>query len=168
MRHLFILILMTSITIKMHGQIMLDSTDLKIIKKEKVADNDYLLDSIKIDINKLWLDPDNIKDIYIIKNGDSSKFGETKGTICIISKNKNRKWISLSDIKSQTIDSLNLKKKTAIDYVIDEKYIHDTTGIRIENTNMTKIEILKVDKNSVMHDPPKEVFLITTKLSKKK
>jgi hypothetical protein len=166
MRHIYILILMTSFTIQIHGQRILDSIDLKLIKKEKVTENDYLLDSIKIDINKLWLDPDNIKEIYFIKNGDSSIFGETSGTICIISKNKNRKWISLSDIKSETLVSANSKDQTRIDYVIDEKFIQDTSRVMIENSNITKIVILKDDKNGVNRDPPKVTYLITTKLSK--
>ena len=157
---------MTSFTIQIHGQRMLDSIDFKLIKKEKVTENDYLLDSIKIDINKLWLDPDNIKEIYFIKNGDSSIFGETSGTICIISKNKNRKWISLSDIKSETLVPANSKEQTRIDYVIDEKFIQDTSRVMIENSNITKIVILKDDKDGVYRDPPKVTYLITTKLSK--
>jgi hypothetical protein len=158
---------MTSFSIQLFGQIHHDSLDLKNIKTEKVTENEYLLDSIKIDLKKVWLDPDNIKEIYVIKNRDSSIFGETVGTICINSKKRNRKWICLSDIKSNTIDSINLKNRIQIVYLIDDKFIQDTSNVRIENTCITNIEILKEDKVGVIRDPAKVTYLITTKLSKK-
>ena len=167
MRQIIFTFLILLVVILTQGQTKIDLDKFYKIDSDRYK-NEYFLDSIRIDINKIWLDPDNIKEIYVVKKGDSNIYGQNSGLIYIISKDKKRIWTSLSEIDRQFTDTLKFKTKPSKLFLIDNKVIEDTSNVRLEITNITKIDILKDSETGVLHDPPQIEFLITTKLIKEK
>jgi len=148
------------------GQKKLDTAKIKVRHNFKTQPA-YFLDSLYIDIDKTYIDIENIESIIVRRdtffNTGNLKFGK----VFITSKNKNHNWATLADFKVQkSIKDANQPKV----YIIDGNLITDTTNVRIEVSFIKSIDILNMaDAKGIYHEgPPKTVFVITTKQPLKK
>jgi len=100
----------------------------------------YYVDSQRVtDFSKVYLDIQNIANISVVNGLDSATM--TNGKIYITLKMPFITFLRLSDLnRSQQ----GLKKKKVL-YIIDNKVITDTTGIRIDPSNIVKTQIISAD-----------------------
>src|SRR4051812_25693551 len=71
------------------------------------------LDSVEVDLNKTYINPKNIKEIKTIV-GDRGFVSRLNDTLVITSKNKNHRWVTLSEITNKVI-----KDKLPVNFIID-------------------------------------------------
>ena len=144
------------------GQTTLSDTMAKI----KVSANFWVtpgktyVDSIEMDMSKTYLDPDNVMETKNYKEENAIIFSEVRGAT-LITRKKRQSFVSLFDISNEKTKKDSL---LPITFVIDKKLITDTSNVRLEVSVIKSIEILKHSKEGFKHDPPKEVYLILTKL----
>ncbi len=141
-----------------------DTNKIKISGTFWATPGSYYLDSIEIETDKVYLDPENIKEIKMFKGADSYIWSGSKGAVLITRKRK-QPLCPLADIKIQSSNKVPLVYK----YIINKKLIEDTLGVRIEPTAIKKIEILRNSSNKVDHGFDNSTYiLLTTKDSYKK
>jgi hypothetical protein len=159
-----LLIIMLPFVSKGQTRTLPDTNKIKISSTFWATPGSYYLDSIEIKTDKVYLDPNNIKEIKMFKGADSYIWSGSKGAVLITRKRK-QPLCPLADIKIQ----LSSKVSSVYKYIINKKLIEDTLGVRIESTAIKKIEILRNSSNSVDHGFDNSTYiLLTTKDSYKK
>jgi len=123
------------------------------------------VDSIEMDMSKTYIDPDNIKEMKSFKGEDAKIFSGAKGAI-LITRKKQNSFVSLTDIRLDSKTSVDTTLPTV--YVIDGILV-DTASVKLEVAVIKSIDILKSPANpELFHDTKKNVFILTTKMKKRK
>jgi len=160
-----ILIVISTLPFISKGQIRIlpDTSRIAISHNFLAKPGTYYLDSVEIDPTKVYLDPENIKDIKVLKGEDSKLFSGSQGVI-VITRKTNRKLSTLGDIARKfPADSLKQFK-----FIIDDKIVTDTSKVRLEATVIKQIKVLRNTDGKVDHGFSQSVdILLTTSLKKK-
>jgi hypothetical protein len=100
----------------------------------------YYIDSQRVtDLNKVYVDVQDIANISVVNGADPATM--TNGKVYITLKTPFNSFLRLSDInRSQQ----RLKKKKVL-YIIDNKVITDTTGIRIDPSYIVRTQTIRAD-----------------------
>lgn len=115
------------------------------------------LDSMVIENDKLYINPKNIKEVYVLKDPDSLTKKQFKNAAGIVVFNKLPQLVPLNSLK---LDKFNKSPLPPI-YYIDGVLMTDTTGVKIDKLNIKKLEAINSDKNT-MFNKWSIVYIITT------
>lgn len=143
--------------------------DSIVIKNRIYYAGETYLDSIKIDMDKTYLNPKNIKLVHLERGKEAEIHATRKGGIIFITRKKDYKLLPLDGITLAVRKSHNIPENEKINPVIDGTLIKNPKGYFIEENYIKKIEILTSSpeiRNSHMGHPP--TIIITTKSGKKK
>jgi len=105
------------------------------------------LDSMVININQLYVNPENIKDMSVWKDPDSLTKNKFKGTIGTITFKKLPQLKPVNHLKLEKFSSSAL----APIYFIDGVMLTDTTGVKIDMLNVKKLEAINSEKNTTFN-----------------
>ena len=119
------------------------------------------LDSIKIDIAKTFLDPDNFKDVRSYKGDQAQIHSGTTGVI-LITRKKNTKLKSLKDFIAKA-RSGTIKDVPKVNVVVNGSLIENFEGYFIENSAIKEISVLNNAKKNTDHLHRTPTIVITTK-----
>jgi|GEM_PF-3800397 len=136
MKQLIILLLLV-FPIALFGQVKLDTSKIKKRYGFKTSPT-YFIDSVKMDMSKTYLDPDNIESIKVIKE-DREVF--------ITSKNQTHNWVVLSELK---VNNPNYDSALPRLFVIDG-HIIDTLTVRLELSSIRALDFLNSATNYGNH-----------------
>jgi predicted transcriptional regulator len=123
------------------------------------------VDSVEMNMSKTYLDPDNIKEVKSFKGDDAKIFSGAKRAI-LITRKKQDPFVSLSDIR--------LNSKTSVDTSLPTVYVIngipvDTASVKIEVAAIKSLYIIKLSSYpELFHDIKKNIFILTTKMKKRK
>jgi hypothetical protein len=160
---LLIVSLITSFICKGQVRAFPDTSKIQIAKNLWAKPGAYYVDLAEVDIKKVYLDPENIEDIQVIKGEDAKFYSGDKGVTVLTRKTKT-KLLTLGDIATQVSnDSLKSFK-----FIIDDMLIGDTTNVRLESTVIQNIEILRNTTNKVDHGFSRSVYILLTTTLKRK
>jgi hypothetical protein len=118
------------------------------------------LDSMVIDLNKLYLNPHSIKEIYVLKDADVATKERYKGALSGVFFKKLPKLVLLTSL-APSKDSTKRKM-----YVIDGAVIFDVAGVKIDSLNVKTLTVIDTEKLSTFNTfcaPPSFIYIITTK-----
>lgn len=133
-----------------------DSTKIKVSETFWAKPDKVYIDSIEMDLNKTFLDPNNVEKAFtFIQNAQSLHYSKS---VALITRKKKVGFVSLADL----LTNLSIKKSTNIRFVIDGKPIIDTTDIRFEPSVIKKINVFKNSSNRVDHGYSRDVEIVVT------
>jgi len=122
-------------------------------------------DSMVVEMNKLFINPKNIKQIYVLKDISPEMLKNNRGAAFTIYLKKASRLVALNSIR---IDSLT-KKSPRVMYVVDGEHVADTVGVKIDILNIKKIDgFFTGDYPNLYVNQTGIVYLITTKSKGKK
>jgi len=126
------------------------------------------LDSVKIDLPKIYLDPENILETKVYEGESSKTHSGTEGAT-LITRKVQGDIIPLKDfIESLKAGSSKIKRATVIKLMVNDKYVTDPENYRIELSSVRKVSIFNFrDKDSTNPEATASV-LLTIKGFKKK
>ena len=135
-----------------------------ISKKLTAYPGELYVDSVKVNMDKTFLDPTNIKEYKVFKPEGSKDKKDAKGATLITRRSK-IKLMSLAEyVKSLQTTATELKDAKRILVQIDNKLITDFSGYKIEKSTVTDV-YYKTDGTK----KDKEVtIVVSTKAAKKK
>ncbi|SIR50519.1 hypothetical protein SAMN05421545_3961 [Pontibacter lucknowensis] len=157
-------LLLLSCTSIAQTRVLPDTSKIKVSNTFWVKPGSYYLDSVEIDLKKVYLDPENILEVKSVKGTDSYLFSGSRSATLYTRKVKDP-LISLADIKIENYPADSKR----IRFLIDGKLIEDTTGIKLETTTIKRIEVLRHSKSKAAHGYENLTqILISTKIEDKK
>jgi len=134
-----------------------------ISKTLTVYPGEVYLDSVKINLQKTFIDPKNIRETKVFKGQSAKNISGAIGAT-LITRKKKGEIVSLKVFAATT--RANSKNDT-ITIVVNEQLITEPDNYFIELSSIKKISILNYEKNEIVPDRP-TTMLITTKSYKKK
>lgn len=90
---------------------------------------EFLIDSTKVDMDKIYLSNWNIKNVNVVKEGNGKVFIELKENVTLE---------TLSEIDYKSINLIDNKV-----FIIDNKLIKKPSEIKIDTTDIGDLEIIK-------------------------
>ena len=115
------------------------------------------LDSMVINMNQLYVNPENIKEMSVLKDPDSLTKRRFKGAIGTV------EFKMLPQLRP--INHLKLEKFSASPlgpiYFIDGVMLADTTGVKIDMLNVKELEAINSEKNTTFNKWS-IVYIVTT------
>jgi hypothetical protein len=124
-----------------------------VINKRGFYAGSVYLDSVKVNIEKIFPDPDNILEVKSYSGSQSDIYSHAPNAMFIT--RKEQKDLTL-------LYDFYRKGANPIKFVIDSKYIQNPFNTYIETLCITAITILDTF-GGAMHDPPSTQLIITTK-----
>lgn len=124
-------------------------------------------DSMVIAMDKLFINPKNIKDLFVLKDPTPELLKSYRGANLIMTFKKTPRLVALNNLK---VDSIEKKESPAL-YVIDGIPVNDTTGVKMDALSIKEFTSLSESvtaKGFVFCAPPKPIYLISTKYKGKK
>jgi hypothetical protein len=115
------------------------------------------LDSMVIDLNRLYVNPENIKAMSVLKNPDSLSKKKFKGAIGTIEFKKLPELIPVNNLKLEKFNTSPLAPL----YFIDGVILGDTTGVKVDKLHIKKLEAINSEKN-VTFNKWSIVYILTT------
>ncbi|MFV0572610.1 MAG: hypothetical protein ACK5M1_09305 [Xanthomarina gelatinilytica] len=100
----------------------------KKVHQEK-SNVEFLIDSTKVDMDKIYLSNSNIKNVNVVKEGNGKVFIELKENVTLE---------TLSEIDYKSINLIDNKV-----FIIDNKLIKKPSEIKIDTTDIGDLEIIK-------------------------
>ena len=100
----------------------------KKVHQEK-SNIEFLIDSTKVDMDKIYLSNSNIKNVNVVKEGNGKVFIELKENVTL-----------------ETLSKIDYKNINLIDnkvFIIDNKLIKKPSEIKIDSTEIGDLEIIK-------------------------
>ena len=100
----------------------------KKVHQEK-SNIEFLIDSTKVDMDKIYLSNSNIKNVNVVKEGNGKVFIELKENVTL-----------------ETLSKIDYKNINLIDnkvFIIDNKLIKTPSEIKIHSTDILDLEIIK-------------------------
>jgi hypothetical protein len=139
--------------------------DKIIISKTLTAmPGEFYVDSVKVDINKTFLDADNIKMVNVFKSEAGKKDKKIKGATLITRKSKPH-LIFLNELMQGAVaNSEKLQKAEKIKVMLNGNEITHTDGYLFERSAIENFDIITDDKEGKALKVP--VVAITTKQAK--
>ena len=119
------------------------------------------LDSIRIDIAKTFLDPDNIKDIRSFKGPQAQIHSGTNG-VTLITRKKNTRLKSLKEFIAKA-RSGTIKVVPKVNVVVNGNLLENLEGYFMEISAIKEICVLNNSKKNVDHLKRTPTITITTK-----
>lgn len=114
------------------------------------------LDSVEIDTAKTYLDIDNILETKAIHTRSNEVYSTHRYAALIIRKVPN-KLVSLGEL------STRIAPKDSVRYIINDKYITDTSNVRIEVSGIDSINVIREAEGSVIREPKPVIINIKMK-----
>jgi TonB-dependent SusC/RagA subfamily outer membrane receptor len=117
------------------------------------------IDSVESDLNILWINPDDIKSIDILKDSTAvAKYGEkAKNGVIIIRTKRDIEMIKLSELITQY--SMSIKDKN-LKVCKDKILVEDPDKILVSRSDIAKVEVIT---DNYWHTPliagPEEKFI---------
>ncbi|MDT3404810.1 hypothetical protein [Mucilaginibacter terrae] len=153
MKHRIGIILLLLVSCAVYGQ----SSSSKVLIPEA--------DSMVVEMDKLFINPKNVKEVFVLKDPSSELSRSHRGANLIMTFKKKPKFVALNNLKVDSIE----KKSSRISYIIDGGFISDTTGVKIDILNIKKLDALFTgDMPGLYVNQTGTVYLITTKSKGKK
>jgi hypothetical protein len=115
------------------------------------------LDSMVIDLNRLFINPENILNMWVLKDPDSLTRKKFKGAIGSIAF---KKLPQLTPINQLKLDRFNSSQLAPI-YFIDGIMLTDTAGVKIDLLNVKELEAINSEKNTTFNKWS-IVYIVTT------
>ncbi len=115
------------------------------------------LDSVAIDINKTFLDLDNIQSVETQGGKQSAVYSHAPKAVFITRKVPEQ---------LKKLNTIYVRDSISIKFVVDGSYIEKPGEYLIETSCIKGISVLDTTKG-VLHDPPSITLLITTRKEKK-
>lgn len=103
----------------------------KKVHQEK-SNVEFLIDSTKVDMDKIYLSNSNIKNVNVVKEGNGKVFIELKENVTLE---------TLSEIDYKSINLIDNKV-----FIIDNKLIKKPSEIKIDSTEIGDLEIIESSK----------------------
>lgn len=104
------------------------------------------LDSVEIDTAKTFLDMENILETKAIHTRSNEVYSTHRFATLIIRKVPN-KLVSLGEL------STRIAPKDSVRYIINDKYITDTSNVRIEVSGIDAVSVVRQAEGSVIREP---------------
>lgn len=117
----------------------------------------YYLDSVKVDINKHFINPQNIEAIFVRKE-------TANGEVYITSKNK-LELLHLYDVLKKHIDISGLNNNFVLK--INNKFVTDTVDIKIDRTFFIYVQIDKMEDVNYIDEKFKTLIIVNIDLESK-
>lgn len=117
----------------------------------------YYLDSVKVDINKHFFNPQNIETMFIRKE-------TANGEVYINSKNK-LELLGLYDVLKKHIDINGLNKNVVLK--INGKIINDTVDVKIDRTFFIYVQADKIEDVNYIDEKFKNLVIVNIELESK-
>jgi hypothetical protein len=123
----------------------------------------FFIDSMRVDFEKTYIEPDNIKDINVVKGYDS--VFQADGKVYITLKSPKPILLTLTDVIAK---KTSLKSPSRILFIIDGKVQTDTAGVRIESSIVRTVQVTnETDINYLRGNVrPMSILSIETSLPK--
>jgi hypothetical protein len=164
MKNILLIVLLSS-PLVCTGQVhtLPDTRRIKIAESVWAKPGTCYLDLVEVDLSKIYLDTENVEDMRVIKGEDAKLWSGAKG-VTVITRKKKKELLTLGHIADKfPADSLK-----SFRFIIDDKFVADTSGIRLEDTVIKNIRILGNAIGKVDHGFSQSVdILLTTTLNKK-
>ena len=96
------------------------------------------IDGEEVILEKTIIDPNHIDSINVVKKKSGEVFGNSSGYIYIYTKKK-AKLVSLSLL----LEMSPIKDSMPVKFIIDGKFIEDTSGYRIEPWSIATVDYMK-------------------------
>lgn len=141
---------------------------IKISKRVTVEVGGFYLDSVKIDMDKTLLDPDNIREVRVFKGDDAKTQSGAKGATLITRKSKAKLSSLESIVSAAKAGNANLKDAKEIQVVINGKVVSNIEGYQIEKSAITKTDILIADKKDKVKGSAATISITTKKPGRRK
>lgn len=117
----------------------------------------YYLDSVKVDINKHFINPQNIETMFVKKE-------TTNGEVYINSKNK-LELLHLYDVLKKHIDIDGLNNNLVLK--INNKFINDTVDIKIDRTFFIYVQNERLIDVNYIDEKFKNLIIVNVDLESK-
>ena len=145
------------------GQDTIPTGEPVYISKTLTAQSgEVYLDSVKIDLPKTFIDPENIKEVKVFKGESAKVYSSNKGAT-LITRNVQGDIIALQEFAaSLKKGSGKLKKVATLKLVVNDQPIEDASGYRIELSAVRRVSILNYQQKTFAHEGSATV-LITLK-----
>jgi len=149
-----------------HGKSITDTAqEIKISEGLTAKEGEFYLDSIKVDMSKIYLDPDNIKNIRAF-TGEKAKIYSHSGSVTLITRKNPVPLVLIQEMvdnyKRDTLKDVDVK----VNVVIDGNLISEPLGAAIEASTILEISILRDSKEGPVRDPRAPTIIIRTKNQK--
>lgn len=139
---------------------------IKISKTLTALPGEFYVDSVKVDINKTFLDSDNIKMVKVFKSEAAKADKKAKGATLITRKSKPH-LIFLNDLMQGAVaNSEKLQKAEKIKVILNGNEITHTDGYLFERSAIEKFEIVTEGKDGKSLKVP--MVEVTTKQAKRR
>ena len=155
-------LLLLPLLIKAQQKKVLSKGDSIYISKTLTAQpGEVYLDSVKIDLPHLYLDPENILETKVYKGESAMAHSGTEGAT-LITRKVQGDIISLNDYTaSLKAGSGKLKKAKTMKLYINNEVINDPENYKIEVSSVLKVSILNYhDKDATHEDTTASVVII--------
>ncbi|HEY5371814.1 MAG TPA: hypothetical protein VIJ75_22755 [Hanamia sp.] len=152
-----ITLLFTILTITSYGQVT------KRTQSNSKNLPEYFLDSVRIDKNQLFFDPNKIAEINVVRENDT--ITHSYGKIYIKSKNpKDFNFISLRDIEKTYANSVS----TPVLFMVDNEFLKDDMATyKIDSAYILNVEVLKSTEIEYLKNSLPIITILKIKLKTK-
>lgn len=116
---------------------------------------DFYLNSVKIDLKKVYLNPKSIDSIKVEKKTDN-------GAVYILNKNRKFTSISLTDIVKKYTDIKRIDN--SILFRIKGEVIEDTTGVKIDDSYFVYVEVNDLSRVKYLNENFREMKIVSIEL----
>ena len=113
----------------------------------------YYIDSQAVNFTKVYLDVNNIKSLSVVKDAISVT---TSGSIYITMKQPFVSFLTLANLTSNQ----QLSPSEHILYIIDDKLLKDTTGVRIDPTFLSQVSVFNMSDVNYIGDGSKDMKML--------
>ncbi|MFN7494031.1 MAG: hypothetical protein ACK5RG_14020 [Cyclobacteriaceae bacterium] len=164
MKNIFLIVLLSS-PLVCTGQVhtLPDTSRIKIADNVWAKPGTCYLDLVEVDLSKIYLDPENVKDMRVIKGEGAKLWSGAKG-VTVITRKEKKELLTLGYIADKfPADSLK-----SFRFIIDDKFVADTSGVRLEEAVIKNMKVLRNATGKVDHGFSQSVdIFLTTVLNKK-
>ena len=124
---------------------------------QQKQDPDIYLNSVNIDLNKVYLNENSIDSIKVEKK-------TANGAVYILTKDRKFTSITLTDIIKKYTDIMRIDP--SILFRIKGKVIEDTTGVKIDDSYFVYVEVKDLSGVKYLKDSFREMKIVTIDLEK--
>jgi hypothetical protein len=136
--------------------VLAQQTDTITLNKMQFITGEVYLDSVWVDMDKTFLDPDNILEVRSYAGDGAYVYSHAPRATFITRKEKT---------ELTRLDNFYKKDLYPIKFIVDGKNIQNPSEIYIETSGISGVTILNATQG-VMHDPPSITLIITIKADK--
>ena len=155
-------IILINLNSALYGQVRRDTTKIKVSETFYATPDKFYVDSVETEISKIYLDPNNIKEVMTFKDNEGSL--DYSRVVYLLTRKEKVEYLTLADLYSK----LNIHDSLPVKFFVDGEFLEDTSGVRFEPLVIKKIKV-KRNKSYKDGDNDERIInvLITTQWRRK-